>query len=484
MIRPRLRYPRSFTTLLLVGLSLVALPLLAGMLRMGYMLDQMAREGRQSVAITVEATRATRQMAESALALERAAGQYHVLQDPALGASLLAPHRDFLAAVATLRRLPLDGRQQRQLSAIEAMEATLFDGLAAGAGPGARRFEALGPEFDRLHRTAAAMTLEGNRLIDQQVAALGRTADGIRRTLIGQALALVPLSLLMAGLFSWVVAQPLRQLARAIRRIGEHDLGAGPPVEGPRDLVFLGEQVDWLRRRLLELEAQQGRFLRQVSHELKTPLAALKEGVELLADGVAGELGPQQAEVAEIMRNNARDLQLRIEDLLSYSRLAQGANPLTASPLAVAELLEAAGQRQALAMLGKQVKLSADVGDARVLGDRAGLETVLDNLLANAIRFSPEGGSIEVTARKLDGRCEIVVCDAGPGVAPEDRERLFQPYYRGRIQRPGPLRGSGLGLAIVKEYVEAQGGEVGLLEARPGGACFRILLPGPEEGRD
>lgn len=481
---PRLRYPRSFTGLLLLGFTLVALPLLGGMLNMGYMLDRMAREGRQSMQVTVQATRSTHQLAEAVLALQRAAGQYLVLEDPALASALLAPHRDFQAAVVALRALPLDARQQARLTGIEALEQGLFSGLSGELRPGPQQFEALEPEFDRLHQAAAEMAVEGNRLIDGEVAALGHTADAIRQTLIWQALAILPLSLFMAGLFSRLIAQPLTQLAGAIRKLGEHDLGAGPPIDGPRDLVFLGEQVDWLRRRLLELEEQQLRFLRQVSHELKTPLTALKEGVELLADGVAGELGAQQAEIAGIMRSNVRDLQHRIEDLLSYSRLAQRATSLTAVDLAVMDLLAAVYRRQKLPLRAKKLKLRADVGDVRVLGDKDGLETVFDNLLANAIRFSPEAGAIVVKARRLGGRCEIVICDAGPGVAPEDRSKLFLPFYRGRIQRQGAVRGSGLGLAIVKEYIEAQGGEVSLLEDHAGGTCFRILLASPEEAHD
>lgn len=484
MIRLRLGYPHSFTGLLLTGFTLVALPLLGGMLNMGYMLERIAREGRQSMQITVQATRATYQLAEAVLELQRAAGQYLVLQDPEMAPALLAPHHDFQAAVTTLRALPLDDLQRSRLATIEDLERGIFGGLTAGPSPARQQFEALDPEFELLHKTAAMMVVEGNRLIDGQVARIDRTADSIRQTLVWQGLAILPLSLFMAWLFSRLISQPLKQLAQAIRRLGEHDLDAGLPIEGPRDLAFLGEQVDWLRRRLIELEEQQLRFLRQVSHELKTPLAALKEGVDLLADGVAGALGAQQAEITGIMRSNVRDLQRRIEDLLSYSRLAQRATPMSTSELAVADLLKSACRRQELPLRGKRLKLHASVGGVLVQGNREGLETVFDNLLANAIRFSPEAGTIRVTARKVDGRCEIVVCDAGPGVAPEDRARLFQPFYRGRIQRQGQVRGSGLGLAIVKEYVEAQGGEVGLLEDDVAGACFRILLPSPKELQD
>jgi two-component system sensor histidine kinase GlrK len=470
-------YPRSFASLLLVGFGLVALPLIGGMLNAGYMLDKIVREGRRSVAVTAEVTQATGQLAEATVALERAAGQFYVLKDPALQRVLTEAHRRFSAAVSALRAVPMDRGQVRRLDEVAAQESELFARLGTEQPAGAEKFEAFKPRFDGLYAAVSAMTDEGRRLIDGQVAAMGKTADAVQRALLWQALAMIPLSLFLAGLFSWLINRPVGQLAQAIRQLGENHLQPANPINGPRDLAYLGEQLDWLRRRLLDLEEQKLRFLRQVSHELKTPLTALREGVELLADRVAGDLTAQQEEIARIMRNNSRELQRRIDDLLRYNQVVGQPETLASTTVGLNELLLGVLRRHRLSLQSKGLRLAAAFGGLELWGDRGKLRTVLDNLLANAIRFSPRGGTIEIAAKVVDGRAQLTVCDQGPGVPPEDRPHIFEPFYQGAIQPGGGVRGTGLGLAIVKEYVEAHGGQVTLLDSPGWGACFEIVLP-------
>lgn len=474
------QYPASFPVLLLAGFILVALPLLGGMINAAYMVERIVAEGHRAIEVTLAVTRAGRQLVDGVSSLQRAAGQYYVLEDPSLQHTLQEAHRAIQATAAALLEQPLAPRQKQQVAQLLSAEAVLFARLRAGRGQGGMRFDAFVGEFDQLYAAAIDIEVQGHRLIDRQVAALGVSADAVRRALIWQALSMIPLSLFLTALFSWLISRPVGQLARAIRRLGEDDLTPFAPVEGPRDLAYLGERLDWLRLRLLGLEQQQQRFLRHVSHELKTPLAALREGVELLADGAVGELGPQQQEVTHIMRGNVRELQRRIEDLLKFNRASQGGEPLASADLALDTVMAVAAGRHDLALRGKAIDLALAVDGVRVLGDRGKLESVFENLLGNAIRFSPPGGRIEVAAEVTGSEVAITLCDQGPGVAEEDRPHLFRPFYQGGLQPPGALSGSGLGLAIVKEYVEAHGGQVALLEPRgdgPAGACFRVVLP-------
>jgi two-component system sensor histidine kinase GlrK len=271
-------------------------------------------------------------------------------------------------------------------------------------------------------------------------------------------------------------------LAEAIRRLGDNDLNPAQAISGPRDLVYLGEQIDWLRRRLIGLEAQKTLFLRHVSHELKTPLATLREGVELLADEVGGELAPQQVEITEIMRNNARELQRLIEELINYSRAIHQPDPIVPETFPLLDLLVAVLGRHDLAIQSKEIKIKMRVHGVKLRGDRKKMEAVFNNLLSNSIRFSPHQGMIEVNATVEGRSARIRICDQGPGVQEQDRASIFQPFFKGRVQPAGPVRGSGLGLAIVKEYVEAHEGQVNLVELRPWGACFQVTLGAVQEG--
>jgi two-component system sensor histidine kinase GlrK len=476
-MRLQFHYPRYFASLLLVGFGLVVLPLVGGMLNTGYMLDKIVREGRRSVEVTAQVTEATRQLAEATVALERAAGQYYVLKDSGLKRGLAAAHGRFTSGVSALRAVPMDRGQVQSLDDVAAQESELFAHLTADKPAAGEKFEVLKPRFDGLYASVAAMAEQGRRLIDAEVAAMGKTADTVQHTLLWQALAIIPLSLFLVGLFSWLISRPVRQLAKTIRQLGENDFEPPDPINGPRDLAYLGEQLDWLRRRLLDLEEQKLRFLRDVSHELKTPLTALREGVELLADHVAGDLSPQQEEIARIMRNNSRELQQRIDGLLHYNRIIGEPETLAITAIALDELLADVLRRHQLSLGIKRLRLAAAVGHIDLQGDRWKLQTVFDNLLANAIRFSPQRGVIEIAAKLLDGKVQITICDQGPGVPPEDRPHVFRPFYQGAIQPGGGVRGSGLGLAIVKEYVEAHGGQVSLMEAEDRGACFEVALP-------
>ncbi len=482
-LRPQ--YPASFSVLLLAGFTLVALPLLGGMINASYMVERIVAESQRAIAVTLIVTRASRQLVSGVSGLQRAAGQYYLLEDAALRRAFLAAHSNIQNSVAVLRQQPLGPHLSRQIGELAQAEAALFEQLRADRGQG--HFDAHTAAFDRLYAAAIAIELQGQQLIDRQVDDLGASAEAVRHALSWQALAMIPLSLFLTGLFSWMINRPLRQLAQAIRRLGDDDLTEFAPVEGPRDLAFLGERMDWLRLRLIGLEQQQLRFLRHVSHELKTPLAALREGVELLADGVVGELGPPQQEVAGIMRGNVRELQRRIEELVQFNRVSRGAEALIASELALDSIVAVATRRHDLSLSRKSIQLELALDGVRVLGDRNKLESVFENLLGNAIRFSPPGGRIEIAATRQDGQVAITLCDQGPGVAEEDRAHVFRPFYQGSVQPPGDLRGSGLGLAIVKEYVEQHGGQIDLLAPRGAdaglaGACFRLRLPAAENG--
>src|SRR4029077_20259370 len=143
------------------------------------------------------------------------------------------------------------------------------------------------------------------------------------------------IALAAALVLTRLIARPIAQIDSAIRQLGSADFEHPIRVSGPADLQSLGERLDWLRRRLTELEAQKNRFLRHLSHDLKTPLAALREGTELLNDQVAGPLAPPQRQVVAIMRDNSVKLQPLIEELLGYQRALHAASGLQIGALSL-----------------------------------------------------------------------------------------------------------------------------------------------------
>jgi two-component system, NtrC family, sensor histidine kinase GlrK len=293
-----------------------------------------------------------------------------------------------------------------------------------------------------------------------------------------QMLALVPVALLLAAGFTVLIARPIRQIDAAIRRMGAGDFTVPVGVSGPRDLQMVGRRIEWLRHRLSELEQQKNRFLRQVSHELKTPLTALREGSELLSEEALGKLTPEQQEVAGILRANSIELQRLIEDLLSYGAAEYQRSAMRFAQVEVRRVVARVLDDQNLALRARALRVAPQIEDITLEADPEKLRIMLDNLLSNAVKFSPEGGVIEVDVRSDGAYLLLEVSDSGPGIPPAERERVFDPFFRGRSVAGGPLRGSGIGLSVVRDYAQAHGGTVEVVdEPRQSGARLRLRLP-------
>jgi len=311
---------------------------------------------------------------------------------------------------------------------------------------------------------------------DREVERLGAGADDVHRRLIVMVLVATALALAAALALTRLISRPIADLDSAIRQLGSADFARPISVSGPADLRSLGERLDWLRLRLTELEAQKNRFLRHLSHDLKTPLAALREGTELLNDQVAGPLAPPQRQVVAILRDNSVKLQRLIEDLLDYQRALHAASGLQVSTVAIDSLLRQSLRSHQLAAQGKALRIGLEVSALTVWGDAAKLRSVVDNLLGNAVKFTPAGGEIRVLAREEAGQATIEVLDSGSGVPPEEREAIFEAFFRGRAGAYGRAEGTGLGLAIAREFTEAHGGRIEVVSGARGGH-FRVTLP-------
>jgi two-component system sensor histidine kinase GlrK len=468
-------YPRSFLKLLLIGFTLVALPLIFALINNAVSVDQLANRSQRAVHQAVQATQGSRRMAELLNAMERTARQIVILGDQSLLDAYEIARKDFARTAAQFASLPFDGEQKAALDQILRGEAEIHAVLSdAGAAPRQLR-EAVG-RFGELAAHARTITARSNALIDREVEAMRDTAAQAQRLTYWQLLALVPVVIFLVVGFSLLIARPIGQIDAAIRQLGKGQFAAPVSVSGPQDLELLGERLEWMRRELLDIDEQKNRFLRQVSHELKTPLTALREGAELLSEEAVGKLTPEQREIAEILRHNSVELQKLIEDLLSFGSSQFRKVTVDLEPVDLRQVIERVAGDQRLAMRARTVSLDASTEDILLSADPEKLRVVLDNLLSNAVKFSPEGGRVRLGARVENGTLQLDVVDEGPGVPKAERVRIFDPFYQGRASGAGTVRGTGIGLSVVKEYVFAHGGSVEVLDS-PRGAHFRVRLP-------
>ena len=284
--------------------------------------------------------------------------------------------------------------------------------------------------------------------------------------------------MLLAITFAVLIARPIRQLDQAIRQMGSADFTHAIEVNGPQDMRYLGQRLEWLRSRLHELEEQQNRFLRHVSHELKTPLTAVREGAELLRDRVGGELSPEQREIVRIVRENTLSLQKLIEDLLNYHQ-TRSIEPQTLGPVALADVVRRVVREHKLAAFARLITVETKLAPSIIVGDSEKVRAIVDNLMSNAIKYSPRSGSILIELRSESDQAVLDVIDGGPGISAVDRPHIFESFYQGKTAPEGRIKGSGLGLAIAREYTLAHGGRIELIDRADGrrGAHFRLYLP-------
>ncbi len=245
---------------------------------------------------------------------------------------------------------------------------------------------------------------------------------------------------------------------------------------------FLGV-VTVLRDITSEVEADRAKseFVSNVSHELRTPMTAIKGYTDLLYAGAVGPVNDEQERFLAIIRNNADRLTALINDLLDISRVETGRLRFEPQPTQIGEVISdvvnvLAGQAEA-----KHQTLTYGVvgGLPDVMGDRDRLNQVLTNLVGNAVRYTPEGGEIEVRAYPVEGAVRVDVQDTGIGIATDDLGRIFERFYRADHPLVQEVGGSGLGLSIVKMFVEMHGGRVWVESEQDKGSTFTFILPVP-----
>lgn len=468
--------PKSIPRLVLTGFSLVALPLIIALVNTTLSVDRLVTRGQQALLQSVFVTRGSQVLVEAITAMERNARQYQVLGDKVLFDVYEENHVRFEDTAHSLDSLQLATEQRTLLGQLRTAEAGLHEVLVAHEHDAPETGAAL-PEFIEMGRMAQQILQESQGLISSGVEQMQNESEAVQRALVTQAVALVPAVLGLAAVFTILISRPMRQIDRTIRRLGDGDFSESVQINGPRDLQQLGARLDWLRTRLLELEQEKTRFLQHISHELKTPLTAIREGTELIREQVVGELNESQHEIAGILHDNSLQLQKLIEDLINISIIRSRSATISREPVALESVIEDVLADHKLAILSHRLDVRPALQPVRLHGDREKLRILVDNLVSNAIKYSPDDGRLEVRLHNNGEYAILQVRDEGPGIPREERERVFEAFYQGVHASKGAVRGTGLGLSIAREYAQAHGGNVRVVELKRQGACLQAELP-------
>lgn len=468
-----IRYPKSFFKLIAAGFMLAVLPLVAGLLANMVAIQKLANQSQRAVYDAARVVHATRELSETATSLERAAQQGIVLQDPSLWDAYLDLHRRFVDAGAKVGNLAGSTPIHNELNLLMRNEQQINDALLL-VGAASTEAPDIAERYEDVTAGARRLLTQSSALIDQEAEALRLSAAATEAAVKKQLFLLLPVAIFVVAGFTYLLAKPIAQIEQGIRDLGERRFGSRIIVNGPDDLEQLGHQLDWLRLRLVELEEQKSRFLRNISHDLKTPLTALREGSDLLAEEVAGPLTERQQVIVRILRQHSLELQRLIEELLQHGGREFQQSPIKLQPVDATEVVQQIANKQVLPMAARGIRMKLEAEEFAMNTDVQRLRVIIDNLLSNAVKYSPSGGVVTISIKREDDMAAIEVADEGPGVAAEDREHIFDPFYRGHNTAGGAVKSSGIGLSIAQEHVLALGGRI---DVGTGRGQFTVRLP-------
>jgi len=475
----KLYRPYSFFALLLTAFCFVCLPLLTALYTSVQILDGLVMNSVTAVYGSVDRVTSTRKIVELLQDQERIARVYTVLGEPGQLEEVNKTHLDIeekLNHLATIQSSEQVSQLIAELKSKENSITTSLNRVADNPEQRKNELEQVLALYQDIGKLTSALISSNHLLMNKEIDGLKLNIAQNKKKLVWQTSALITFSVLITILFMVLIFKPVKQLDKGIERLGAGDFTTPITVSGPRDLEALGTKLDWLRKRLTSLDREKIKLVAHISHDLKTPLASIKEGAGLLRDELVGPMNEGQKEVVRILDKNCSKLQLLIEKILDFN-MAQAKNiPVEKKNIKLDELIGEVVADHRNSILARNITLEMKVFSTVVFGNRKQLKTIFDNLISNAVKFTPDKGIIRIRLKSVGKMTACLVENSGPGIDEDERFAIFSPFFQGKGVEKAVVKGSGLGLAISREYAQNHGGTIRLLPSKQG-ASFVVILP-------
>lgn len=465
----------------LASLAFVTLPLVFAIIYTVTEVSNYTDKSQQALFQTVNTTENSRIILERLISMERNIRQFQVLKDPAFFKSYQEHRIKFIDVIGALLTKQHNQNLFITLKKILEDEHKLYQDILNNSGNKQLKLTKNNlTVFDKLNSQAKELLSKGEKRVGIEANNLSKIAKRVRKRLTILALLSIPLAIFLGLVFVNLIARPINNLGKAIRNLG--DVGFEQPIsiKGPKDLTALGHHLEWLRQKLHRLEYEKQQFIRNVSHELKTPLATLKEGTDLLSENVVGELNAEQQDIVQLMKIGNITLNDLVENLLEYQRTISTQIEINYSNFELKTLINRVINEYQLLLRSKNITLNKNLIQIYVSADYDKLKIIISNVFSNALKFSPQNGSIGLTLNSQDGNTfELLIEDQGPGIAKEIQPYIFKDFFQGESPNDWKIKATGLGLALVTHYLVAQKGSIKLLQANQkyNGARFLFQLP-------
>lgn len=428
--------------------------------------------------------------------------------DPGYAGQLTEMRRSFSTSLDELQALALSPSEQEQADQLallwEQSSRRWSDAVAALRTGDSRSAEReLGAQIrilDDMQVTSQALIRASRQAIAHQVAVSEAAAQRSQTIALLTALLALLVSIAVSVWIVRSISRPLHRLTEGTRAVAQGEFTYRLDASGSDELSELAEDFNRMTQRLIELDQMKKDFVSHASHELKTPLASMQETIRLLLDEIPGPLNPQQRQLLELNQQSGDRLSHLITNLLDLSRMEAGVMEYSMERQDLSVLIRSVAEEFKLPMAERNLRLELAMPETVcwVQCDNSRLQQVFENLLGNALKFSPPGGVIHLSLRKgqklpsgmpkiyalrLSGQPHkagfalVSIADQGPGVPAEEKVKVFEKFHQVRRDGKRPGQGTGLGLAISRTIVEAHNGALWVEDNPEGGSIFCLLLP-------
>ncbi len=478
----------SINKLTLIGFTFVAMPLVMALLFGANKVSQLAKQSTNAIYHVAQLTQLNSKLDDTIAKIERAASQYIVLKDDEL-LTQFGRHQHLLKSIIRETSTKKQDKQLKELLILLHFESDRIKGVMLSNEVEIMSLAQIQQEFKTLHLINKKLEKRSNFVVNQKVSNIQHATEDISNNIL-ERLYIIPITLLIAGIFIILITKPLERLTDKIKRLEQGNFEQEINLHGPYEVMEIADALENMRQRLHALELQKSSFIRHISHELKTPLAAIREGTELIYDNSVGPLNEDQQEICDIIRTSVNRLQRLIEDLLDFNIVLDSTSLNGLEKINLSTIISDVCTIRKLDIKSKSLTMKCNNSPYYMYSNSKQLSVILDNILSNAIKYSPIDGNITITYNSSNECITINIIDQGPGIEPSLREKVFDAFYQGTAPINSQIKGSGLGLTIVKELLLRLNGDIEIIQAKKisatnaNGTCVSITLPNSQKDNE
>ncbi len=474
----------SLKSLIVLGFVIAVIPLFLAVMYAAFGMRETSALGRTINSQVFEQTKAIRSVLQKTADLERKARLFVLLSDPSIRQpyeqqSYETTRASFKLALSELLKLHVDNKITLLVNELSEKENLIYQQIIGSASENNLKLP-VDEAFQGLRESSSSLSREFENHVDHQFNELRQQSESLEQGLLIKGAVLLAISFIFIAILLVILSRSMRQLDTSIRRLGSGELDEPIDVEGPSDMRYLGNRLEWLRTHLMELEVSKQQFMHNVAREIDLPLESIREAAELLANEANDEPDSDRQELARLLCSNVDKLKTVSEELVRYSQINSKSELNRKATVNMKNLLESVIEDFQSRLQTKSISVKKLVRPVEIAGIHDQLRSIIEQLMSNAVKYSPVGGEIRIMLRDSGTQMELEVEDEGPGIEPDERSHVFEPFFRGKTaQGDENIEGPGLGLAIVKEYVTNHQGKVDIIDARQDqhGARIRVQLP-------